>query len=80
MLDRANENIEKLINEIIHHRRQVNRMYCCGLAQREDNNYVCCGDIDKPENSIELKCSDCKDLYWEMIEESMLEYYIVKED
>lgn len=78
MLTKANENIKMLIREIIVHRINEHRCYCCGLADRENNNYACSGDIDAPSGAIELKCSECKTLYWQEIEKEMLEKYIVK--
>lgn len=78
MLSKANENIKELIDEIIMHRRVNHRMYCCHFASREDNNYYCSGDVDIPENGIELNCSNCKHMYWEEIKNEMLDEYTVK--
>lgn len=78
MLTKANENIKELIYEIISHRMDKHRMYCCGFASREDNNYYCNGDLDVPENGIELRCGDCKHLYWKEVKKEMLDEYLIK--
>lgn len=66
--DKANENIEILVESLIDARKDaLGNAYCpyCGNGN--------------PENDCEnISCSDCKEKYFENMRERLLDEYIVK--
>lgn len=66
-LEKANNNISILIDEIVS-LKQENRMYCCHPQEKFDNKNFCEND-----------CDNCKEKYYEEMRERLNNKYQVNE-
>ena len=63
-LEKANENIEELIDKIIARDKELNERYCCNPRQQAEKE---CDD-----------CNKCKRKYYENVKDEMKEKYLIK--
>jgi len=67
-LKQANINIEHLIDKVLQFKMEAKESYCYFPRERYDEKWNC-------DN---LKCSDCREKYYNNIKTKLYEEYIVK--